>query len=825
MTAILQSRASPGSGFHNEDEDSQSWEFLESLSPAAGSFAGSGSGCMPVPSPSIVSQGSWTNIIPHNAAAGHQMRALSTPSPVMSQNNHAVSASPYSVDATFGTMSASHIDSGSGAMAFDFSDIPFGTQQHAQQQQQQQHFVAQPLLVEQIAALAPQDFTFSHTPQDLMISGFNTGFNTMSMLPEASYTTLEQQAQFSQQLGIPLSMQAHANADPWDPTSMQNNVFVQEQFTTPPPNSDASSSLSHSPSSPASPAIKQEPRSAHSKKKTSPQSVHLARKPAGVQKTQQKKKTPTPPRSGADSPDHKLSDGIIMFCNQTVDNWGKSHGFGDLENIERSSHKGRKGALSEEVRANALKVRQTGACFCCHVRKVKCDQQRPCKNCVKLCSQVPEAVCWKFQDFNDVLFPDFIRGHFRRDEMAKFVDANVASFTLNGVEVPARVTLSSGPTFGTKLVVNAKFFTAKDASSDIMRQWFQFHGARGVVELDALRAAPIGLDYNMDGVSTSMRSELRRKVEAYVGSLVSEPSYALQLTDSIRKTTIPCKVLQLVQQYAQASGSPIVRRALSIYAMHYVMTRHLTMTPQTIASLQAINPVAATGSFLTPRLLNRQIKTVVDDVMQQEVNLLFDDFTKRLKKKKREEWAPCLAAFLVFTLLMEAIETAADVFSIAENEIEMRNRQPARFRRAFALSINEEIENMPFKQFAYQFHHIYQTHSRDASAKAFNPLLGEDLNDLGELGPGGLELVLGLRGLVQFACKFALFRDAVRERGPRLALTVIVGSELDWLSYDPILPSGDDHPYPMNVEENYVGRLVAKFLLSFDRPGYIFASA
>lgn len=54
---------------------------------------------------------------------------------------------------------------------------------------------------------------------------------------------------------------------------------------------------------------------------------------------------------------------------------------------------------------------------------------------------------------------------------------------------------------------------------------------------------------------------------------------------------------------------------------------------------------------------------------------------------------------------------------------------------------------------------------------------------------------------------------------------MIVGSELDWLSCDPILPSGDDHPYPMNVEENYVGRLVAKFLLSFDRPGYIFASA
>lgn len=757
MTAVLSSGASPGSGFLNEDEDSQSWEFLESLSATAGSFAGSGSGSGggAIPSPSIVSQGSsWANIITHHAA-GQQVRALSTPSPVMSQNAQAMSGSPYSVHANFEAVPASHIDSGNTAMAFDFSDMSLpDNHQHAQQ-----HFAAQqPLLPEQMTALAQQNFVFSPESQDMMISGFNTGFDTMSMLPEASYNSLEQQAHFDQHLGIPFAMQGQAHVGPWDPTSVQSNVFVQEQLATPPSRSDGSSSISLSPRSPASPAVKQESRGAHSKK-TSSQPVDIPRKPAGVQKSQ-KKKTQALSQSGSDSPDHnnKFSEGIIMFCNQTVDNWGKSHSFGDMENIERSSQKGRKGALSEEVRANALKVRQTGACFCCHVRKVKCDQQRPCKNCVKLCTQVPEAVCWKFPDFNDVLFPDFIRGHFRRDEMAKFVDDNVASFTINGVEVPARVMLSSGPTFSTKLVVNAKFFTAKDVSSEVLQQWYQFVGDNGAVELDALRAAPIGIDMNTDGVNTSQRSELRRKIEAYMESIVSEPSYPMQLTDSIRKTAISRKVLHIVQQYAQASGSPIVRRALSIYAMHYVMTRHLTMTPQTIASLQAVNPVAATGSFLTPRLLNRQIKTVIDDVMQQEVNSLFDDFTKRLKKRKREEWAPCLAAFLVFTLLMEAIETAADVFSITENEIEMRNRKPARFRRTFALKINDEIENMPFKQFAYQFHHIYQTHSRDAAAKAFNPLLGEGLNDPAELGPGGLDLVLGLRSLLQLECEFPLFR-------------------------------------------------------------------
>lgn len=40
-------------------------------------------------------------------------------------------------------------------------------------------------------------------------------------------------------------------------------------------------------------------------------------------------------------------------------------------------------------------------------------------------------------------------------------------------------------------------------------------------------------------------------------------------------------------------------------------------------------------------------------------------------------------------------------------------------------------------------------------------------------------------------------------------------SELDWLTPAPMAPAGESHPYPRNVEEDYIGRLMAKFLLSF----------
>lgn len=43
----------------------------------------------------------------------------------------------------------------------------------------------------------------------------------------------------------------------------------------------------------------------------------------------------------------------------------------------------------------------------------------------------------------------------------------------------------------------------------------------------------------------------------------------------------------------------------------------------------------------------------------------------------------------------------------------------------------------------------------------------------------------------------------------------LADSELIWLTPAPMAPAGESHPYPRNVEEDYIGRLLAKFLLSF----------
>lgn len=193
----------------------------------------------------------------------------------------------------------------------------------------------------------------------------------------------------------------------------------------------------------------------------------------------------------------------------------------------------------------------------------------------------------------------------------------------------------------------------------------------------------------------------------------------------------------------------MVKRALSIYVMHYVLTRQLCLTQNSILDLQASNMVSQNTAWVTTRVLNRQVKAMLDEMLLKEMQTLFDGFSKSLKPKSRKEWAPCLAAFLVLCLFMEAVETAADTFVVSQYEISIRNRSQPEYQRNFALSLVKEIDNMPFKQFAYQFHQIYQTHTKDAATKAYNPLTDDSIIQQGELEQPAVEMVTELRQFIE----------------------------------------------------------------------------
>ncbi|GAB1320208.1 hypothetical protein MFIFM68171_10418 [Madurella fahalii] len=500
--------------------------------------------------------------------------------------------------------------------------------------------------------------------------------------------------------------------------------------------------------------------------------------------------SPTTSSSSDPSPTATQSKFLIVTPSSISAHSHKPNPFECFEAL-RPSQRGRKGPLATDTKQSALQVRRMGACFSCHARKVRCDKERPCRSCVRLAQQVPQVVCWQFSDFTGILFPEFIRGHLRKEAVGRFVGDTVECF----MDQEWAVEMYSGYGLAARLVVpGVKFFTAR--SVEALQHWHLRVGVNNM-DLQAHGAAPIGLEVRPDGWE-GQRNEMRKRMREYVQAIAAEPDYAELVTQAPQHTLLPRKLLRIVHDYANRCDVAMVKRALTIYTMHYVMTRHLCLTERCVTDLAPTGLVPQGVPFVTSRVLNRQIKAVLDEMLCQEVQKLFENFSKSLKPKLRSEWAPCLASFLVLCLIMESIETAADTFVISENEINLQRYYPPKWKRSFVLKINGEIENMPFKQFAFQFHQIYQTHSRDAAARSFNPLLDDTCFEQAELDRDAEDMVRKLRRFVD--------ED---------------WAELDFLTADPILPNTEDHPYPRNVGYNYTGRLVAKFLLSFTDERYI----
>ncbi|KAF4457451.1 hypothetical protein F53441_501 [Fusarium austroafricanum] len=576
---------------------------------------------------------------------------------------------------------------------------------------------------------------------------------------------------------IPQPLQSDPNVPPWNHTNTRGNetIFIMDEF-----NNSPSPVSNYSPSSINS--SKASPSGSGSGSK-SPVSLPIRKVKVG--KVEKKKKA------------EQSGKFVIVTPNSISAHAGRPNPFECFEAMNRTSQRGRKGPLADSIKENALQVRRQGACFCCHSRKVKCDLERPCKSCKKLMVHVPQVVCWQFHDFLTILFPVYIRGHLSKDQMSKFVSENIASFHVQGVEQVCSVELFSGPLFSTVLAIQAKFFTPMN--EEVTNHWQLQNVGGGRVELRANKAANIGVELD----KTAERDNLKKRTKRYIQDLLTEPYFVEQVTDSFQSTGLPRRLLRIVKEYADETESFMAKRALSIYCMHYIMTRQLCLTQQTADSLRSVGMIDQGPNHVTPRVLARQIKSIVDELMHREVQQLFELFNRSLKPKSRREWAPCTAAFLVLCLFMEAVEAAADTFVIAQNEINMRSSAMPEYERSLALNTCAEVENMPFKQFAYQFHQVYQTHSKEANSKGFNPVLDSSFAEQGELDGPAVKFSAQLREL--------LFGDSWQE--------------LQFLAANDMLPNNSSHPFPQDPQTLYTGRLVARFLMSFQDERVIFEDA
>lgn len=700
-----------------------------------------------------------------------------------------------------------------------------------------------------------------------------------------------------------------ANVPPWDPLFVGGleagfmedipSLFTMDNFnivagsgplSSSPPESINSHTLSHHSALENTPHLSvpvQQPYSALSVPDPGPSpSSHATSKPIAIRKTrgnarvQKKKASPSP---SAVSVNTISSSKVVMNCPresqfvvitpQTISQnaaKGSNAAFGgkDAEGNNRVTLRGRKGPLAISTAVSALNVRRKGACFCCHARKVSCEETRPCRRCEKLKLTVPEVICWQFSDFTEVIFPGWLKAHLKKEGAngaEEFVRTNVASFLVRfreddadeeESEKPIKLTLTLGRGYNkdAMLTVFAKFFTPAPTATDATK-WYTTREHPGGKEygivVEENPAMPIALPYGW----LDQREELRRHLRQFHEGLYNENDWAYLVTQSCENITkIPERVLPILRRYANKSRNGMVKRALMVVTMHYAMSYHMHLHPDSVRDIEAAGyrvPERQDKKMLTARVLNRQLKAVTQDMIEREVRRLFEDFSKALKPRSRKEWAGCFTAFAALCVFLEYKEAQADAWVVMENELKKRewlykvqqqhyhqqmqqhlqreaesiygrkeggvegfreleqgmDELKLEFTRKQAWDVLEAIDNLPFKQFMYQFHQIYQTHPSTAKdGKAFNPFVDDEaLESLREFPDGEAAIYM-----------VKTFRD-------RFFDVDDTRHELDFLTFDPIGPPKENvDPFndPANKNKStvfrlFTGRLLSKFLLSF----------
>lgn len=151
-------------------------------------------------------------------------------------------------------------------------------------------------------------------------------------------------------LGIPQQFRDGGDQPPWDPTNLKDDTsYLMTDFMTTPSPRQSSSGSAYLSSSPRSPDIK------------------LEKAPSPIRKIK---------ASGGGKIEKRRAEPASKFVIMTPTIINASTGAGKPNPFEcfdamRTTQKGRKGPLANEVKENALQVRRLGACFCCHARKVK----------------------------------------------------------------------------------------------------------------------------------------------------------------------------------------------------------------------------------------------------------------------------------------------------------------------------------------------------------------------------------------------------------------------------------------------------------------------
>jgi hypothetical protein len=131
-------------------------------------------------------------------------------------------------------------------------------------------------------------------------------------------------------------------------------------------------------------------------------------------------------------------------------------------------------------------------------------------------------------------------------------------------------------------------------------------------------------------------------------------------------------------QKLNLSQKNLLCKAIMVNRIQYVKGIRIAFSEDSASKAveNLINPPAnlPSGPFLSARTLNRQIKGILNLLLEDLQKDFLDEFDWELRRKENDTWALCLCSYLAFAMCVERLQIAVDGF--VQFQISKGDRDP-----------------------------------------------------------------------------------------------------------------------------------------------------
>lgn len=198
------------------------------------------------------------------------------------------------------------------------------------------------------------------------------------------------------------------------------------------------------------------------------------------------------------------------------------------------------------------------------------------------------------------------------------------------------------------------------------------------------------------------------------------------------------------------------------------MNTGVRFTPTSFSVIKASirnPPVQEITSRLVSRLLNRQLKYTVNEVIKTETENLLEDLQRELYRKSKSVWTTTFCVILILCICIEEVQTAMEGLVLHSQH----NAGSLKVDGDEAILACRRLDDLPFAHMCELFHIVFKSHKagrkstgknqkRKTSSAGFNPLRGEmaERNESEGFGKEEVELVSEIRSIMKDLGEFLL---------------------------------------------------------------------